>query len=707
MSGGLAHQIWAWARAEWLRTGTGVAWAVFAAAWTVVASLLFAVILADAGRASLPAGETPMSAYFRMAPWIHSLLLILFVPLITIDAFAARREQQRLEHLLVAGARPLALVLGSFLAVSVLLIALAIPPLLFHLVFASLGDADAGRTLAAVATIFVQSLAIAALSLAASAWLASRAMAHVATLAGGLLWWLLDLFAQQFQAEGWARLPADLLPLARSLFDHANGLVDWGSIFALLSTTVAALALATLGLRPHVPMAGRAARGALMISAWIGALLVGEAGQWRSDVAREAPLAEATRALVGAMDGPHPLSVTLIHTSDQHRDPLHGPVIDATWRLCERLADAGARIQRADPRVSIDLRAIVETTEPAADFSTPLLLVRQGRHRDVLLDEDLVRRAPDEGLVAFTGENALFALLHRWRAGVDTCVWWGQPMGRAQVDAGNPGSAVGAWFRLLAEAGHAPRDLSAPIDRLPPQALLVVPGARRDLDAAEADALLAWIDDGGRLLLALESQQAMTHAGWTTLAQRAGITWEAVIPATTEGERVLPAATVNPSGEHPLVRPWRRDGRPALAVNHLALDQGATGRALGTIPAGQTALLPTGTAARLRKRAAIIACGTIGKGHVAVVGGVDTFSDAHLHVGANDLLARLLPGWLQEPHADSSDSAGLALPPRPLQARRFTATGTQMAWLRWGIGGALPLLVILAAALVRWRRRRR
>ena len=74
-----------------------------------------------------------------------ALLLVVFVPPLTMDAIAGRRERGRLEHMLV-GVRPSALLCGAFLACAGLVGLLLIPLVLFHLVLGPY-DPDPGHTI--------------------------------------------------------------------------------------------------------------------------------------------------------------------------------------------------------------------------------------------------------------------------------------------------------------------------------------------------------------------------------------------------------------------------------------------------------------------------------------------------------------------------------------------------------------------------------
>ena len=106
----LLRQSRAIAWSECLRMATSPAWSILLFLWTLVCSLFFQIVINYAAANALPAGETPMSYFFRTAPFLLPLLLIVFVPQLTMDVVAGRRERGRMQHLLISGVRPAALI---------------------------------------------------------------------------------------------------------------------------------------------------------------------------------------------------------------------------------------------------------------------------------------------------------------------------------------------------------------------------------------------------------------------------------------------------------------------------------------------------------------------------------------------------------------------------------------------------------------------
>ncbi|MFW5751518.1 MAG: hypothetical protein ACOCZK_07730, partial [Planctomycetota bacterium] len=96
-AGSVLRQTWALTRAEWLRQLTGPIWAVLLVLWTLVCALFFSRVIQHASAVALPAGETPVTWFFRASPEMLSLLLVVFIPQLTMEAVAGRRERGRLE----------------------------------------------------------------------------------------------------------------------------------------------------------------------------------------------------------------------------------------------------------------------------------------------------------------------------------------------------------------------------------------------------------------------------------------------------------------------------------------------------------------------------------------------------------------------------------------------------------------------------------
>jgi len=70
---------------------TSPAWSIFLFLWTLVCGLFFQIVINYAAATALPVGETPMSYFFITAPFLLPLLLIVFVPQLSMDVVACRR----------------------------------------------------------------------------------------------------------------------------------------------------------------------------------------------------------------------------------------------------------------------------------------------------------------------------------------------------------------------------------------------------------------------------------------------------------------------------------------------------------------------------------------------------------------------------------------------------------------------------------------
>jgi ABC-2 type transport system permease protein len=130
-----------------------------------------------------------------------ALFLCFLVPLLSMRGFAAERANGSIELLLTSPASSTEIVLGKFLAIAVVLLIVGVLTGSFVLLLFVYGDPELWKTLSGLQTLFLYSLALAALCCFISALTRSQIVAGFVGIAAALLLLIIPVAADSSQSE--------------------------------------------------------------------------------------------------------------------------------------------------------------------------------------------------------------------------------------------------------------------------------------------------------------------------------------------------------------------------------------------------------------------------------------------------------------------------------------------------------------------------
>lgn len=707
---------------EYLRMATSPAWAILLFLWTLVCGLFFQIVINYAAANALPAGETPMSYFFRTAPFLLPLLLIVFVPQLTMDVVAGRRERRRMEHLLISGLHPGALIIGAFVAICGLLLLLIIPPLLFHGIIAMHAEPDIGKTLSALISLLFIGASIAALGLCISCWAPHRLAASLVALSIGIAWWIIDVFGQQIdQADNWESWRA-ALAMALTIYDSASGLLEPRLLLGFSLLTLTLLYIARCGLDWH-----RYPRARLLSAAMgllLGTVFIVHAQQWHSRWDMTAYNAHSlnaeTQSLSADLIEGGGLQITLSSTPAMRSDAIDGPIYERCLHMFRRLSGAGLRLKEMDPALDPEgtLHLSRELSLESKDWQHPLVIVRHLNNSVILKASQLGVHEQRDGetvLKALRCESALLAALHYLKDGQQRYIAWlhnEQVRDLSATILHKRNLTMQSAFQSLKSDGYAVQPVEAIHDVNQDTDLLLIPGPRKDLSQQEAGHIHQLLRSGTSVLLLLDGREDSSHLEELHgLLQDFGITptRSAVYQRNPEDEQQMlhsfPVYADDKQStlgafhrkQFPFVVHWGRalQRRPLQDPDFISSTLFQSNEALFTKE--QDRFLPGAndvcflSIAHSRRPE---------YGHFAVCGSVDSFSDGALHLGYNrQCLSLLTRNLLRRPLSDT-------LPPQAVQAHRFSLSTAQKMILIWCVGIGLPLFSAGLGGCIAWRRRR-
>jgi len=178
-------------------------------AWVLIAVFLLVMGYTFVTNLALTRSASLIRLVFQAA-----VLLLLFVPLLTMRQFAEERRHGTLELVLATPARERDLVFAKFLAGMTLILAMLVPTLIYPAVLAWHGHPDWGPVYSAYLGLLLLASLLNAIGLALSAMTANQVVAATLAIGLSLLLWMLDTFAAVLPA------PWDELVLQLSLLAH-------------------------------------------------------------------------------------------------------------------------------------------------------------------------------------------------------------------------------------------------------------------------------------------------------------------------------------------------------------------------------------------------------------------------------------------------------------------------------------------------------
>lgn len=501
----------------------------------------FNLELAEGGRLSLA------------AVWAVSVspFLPVLAALLAMGVWSDERQSGRADVLLATAVRERDLVIGKFMGVLsqvVFLVLLSLVLSLGVLWFFAPAMVGGVRTLGflpALFGLFLQAVLWCAVSVATSAFCVHGASAAVLSIAltVGLprgLWRGLMAFAEQ------GRSAYGEMPLDAHVLDIAGGVVPLGVVFAYLVISLVALFIASK-LVASLRLVGRGAR-TLRLST---ALSISLAGTFCVLVALSASRARAILDI-----------------------PVSGPASKLSLRTREILRETGGAVTatcflpRKDPRfrsVGRILRMLKRESESIGGARFDLQYVDP--RWDIGAAERLVRRGVAEDSLVFESGRRMVVLPFRDGYGERACasairrltslprhrnICWTIGHGECRFDEyGTFGMSDIA--RDLSREGYRNQTLDLAAAQQVPEdcAMIVVAGARRDFSRVELGRIDAYLRDGGRMLVLLDSDR---EKGVASLLSSWGVR-TAPTPATDAPTLSGSDLIVSDFADHPVSAP--------------------------------------------------------------------------------------------------------------------------------------------------------
>lgn len=210
-------------------------------AWWVMA--IYLLLTGYAFSAWLIVGQTVSLA---RVSYQSAMLLVLFIPLITMRAFAEERQRRTLELLLATPVDEVALVAAKFCAGLSVCLLMLLPTLVYPWVLSRFGQPDWGPVYGGYLGLLLLSMALNAVGIAFSAWSSNQIVAAIASLGCGLALWALEALARLLPD------PLDVVMVNMSLVAHFTpmsiGIVYLSDLGYFLTLTSLGLLAALRGL---------------------------------------------------------------------------------------------------------------------------------------------------------------------------------------------------------------------------------------------------------------------------------------------------------------------------------------------------------------------------------------------------------------------------------------------------------------------------
>ena len=710
-------------RAEWLRLLTTPTWSILLILWTLVCSLYFQVVIHHASANQLPPGETPLTFFYRWFPGLLSLLLVCFIPQLTMDAVAGRRERNRLEHLLAAGIRPSSLIVGSFGALAAMLALLLIPPFLLNCILIGQGSFDLGPMIGGLCAIYSESLLIGSLGLAISCWCSSRLVAGLIALSVGMSWWIIDVFAPVLliSSEQYGQAWYQLLGLAEPIHHFAGGIIHLGQMAAFFTATMTCLALGRLGLQyPHHPQQRFVCVGLTIALAYVCLRLC---SWWQSDIdvtnQHLHALDPALQQLLTELPAEQKLTVTLIASPSMRSHLIDGPLLERVENILGKISQQKFRQRQINPSNNPRLATALSHQHhlTRADLQHPTLIVETAQRAVVIRRNQLgtIEQRDGEGevLVGFSCQQAFFhglqeALGHQRY----TVAWWATDLTRPLQPQRvvEQQQSVQKWQQSWLDCGAHITPLQS-WQGLSPLAIVVLAGPYRDISQEAFTALQQHLDQGGRLCLALDGQNPQELPLLARLLQPYGINWSESNVATVQGwhgdqPELLPLVEIKSADDQGPTALASRDGRRLALPYPIPLQADLSNDDIEV-----KTYLPSPRASYLYHRYArpqllpgsrpLLITAEKGDQRIAVLGSCDALANDTIQSGGNKLLSYGLYQWLS---TRSNEQSVIAI--KEVVSRQVQLSAGAYFLATWIVGGGLPIAAAGIGCFIWYRRRR-
>ncbi len=163
---------------------------VITGAFLLVNGYLFGIVVVNSRQASMDFAFSDMA-----------IILMLLMPALTMRLLAEEQRTGTLELLLTAPVRDIEVVLGKFLGMFVLFLAMLVPTLLYPYTLITLGHPDIGTIVSGYLGIILVGSTFAAIGLLTSSLTQNQVVAAVLAFAFALVLWLLDGMSQAIHSS--------------------------------------------------------------------------------------------------------------------------------------------------------------------------------------------------------------------------------------------------------------------------------------------------------------------------------------------------------------------------------------------------------------------------------------------------------------------------------------------------------------------------
>jgi ABC-2 type transport system permease protein len=435
--------------------------------------------------------------YFFGGTFLYWLFLMFIVSVISMRLIAEERRTGTLEPLLTAPVSELDVALGKFLGALAFYAALWAPTLLYVVILRSYTPIQAGPIAAGyLGTLLVGAGAL-ALGLFFSTLTRNQIVAAVLSFVVLALLLLCGAVGDlQVRTGPWAAL-LQHLNLFRHMEDFGRGLVDTRRVVHHLSLVV-------LGVYASARMLAPSRRGVLevliLIAILAGVNLLSARHYARADWTRGRTfaLSEKTQKILRDLRQPVEVVVFMLPSGENDLYEDVRELLDGAGRETSRLHVDWVDIDRERERAL----TVAKRYNVSADDVTGGVIIVQGPTgpakfipRAELAEYDL---SEPPTMKAWKGEQALVSALLQVSEEKPPEICFVTGHGEPAIDSFEPGE-YGDFAEELRRDHYSPRAVS--LDNLGGCNLLVEAGPEQPLNAADAAALGAFLDGGGRLLV--------------------------------------------------------------------------------------------------------------------------------------------------------------------------------------------------------------
>lgn len=518
-----------------------------------------------------------MQFYFGGSFFIFWLPVLFICTALSMGSIAEERARGTLESLLTSPLGAAEVVLGKYLGALTFYVCLWLPTAAFYVLLVGAGaDPDPGPILSGYLGVLLCGSSFLALGILASAVVRTQLAAAIVTFVLGSVVLLAGLLVDQVEST-WIRTALEQTSLLGMMQELAQGIVDSRFIVLHAVVTAVAIVLAVLAIDPRRDAENRVqALLVVLCGGYLAALGARHAERADWTGGQVYSLGDRAREVLAQIEVPVEVRVVMPQTLGAGQP---NPVAQELREVLRRMEAVGTRleVQHLDPdrRRAEAQQWIAQWGLGGRQLADGVVLIRAGQGPEVrrahLLPADLVTletgadvQATGPRVKAFRGEEALLGAFIAVARPTRPVVCHSAGHGEPDWDNFEPFGGYAHLDTLLRDANMETRvaDLDSP-EGLGPCDLLVVAGPQGKLPPVHVEAVRAYLDGGGRLLVLagavlLRGEETMVPHGLEPLLAERGIRYGDRItldPNRMPGSSALVAFTVSDGWrDHPAVR---------------------------------------------------------------------------------------------------------------------------------------------------------